>query len=214
MRLTFLLLVLLNLAVFIWGAGYLGSRDPGREPERLGTEQHADKLRVLPANVPMSCQHVDGLDAAQHDLLREHFSGARDVEIVSSENTNAPTYWLAISNLDSAELATRKQGELRRFNVTDAQVLADSTHGPFVVLIASLNSEEAAQKQLSELNARGIRSARVITREAPPSTFRVSLHWPESVDAQHTKALAHLLADLSTSAALHYAPCPESAAKQ
>lgn len=213
MRLTFLLLVLINLAVFVWGAGYLTGRDPGREPERLATEQNADKLHILPGNVPMLCHYIDGLDAAQLVQLRETFASLRDVAISSTDQPGPTSYWVAISNLDSAELAARKQSELRGFNVNDAQVLADPKLGPFVVLIANLPTDAAAQKLLADLTARGIRSARVIAHEAAPATPRVSLRWPESAGHQRLETLESFLASQPARDALHHDTCPSSSGK-
>ena len=38
MRLTFLILLLANLGLFVWSAGYLGERTGGREPGRLAVQ--------------------------------------------------------------------------------------------------------------------------------------------------------------------------------
>ena len=48
-RLAFLLLVLANLAFFVWAAGYLGGTDEGREPDRLRNQINPDKLRIAVA---------------------------------------------------------------------------------------------------------------------------------------------------------------------
>jgi len=46
MRLVFLILLFANLVLFIWGQGYLGSREAVREPARLAQQLHPEKLSV------------------------------------------------------------------------------------------------------------------------------------------------------------------------
>jgi hypothetical protein len=46
MRLVFLILFFANLALFIWGQGYLGSQAAGREPARLAQQLQPEKLSV------------------------------------------------------------------------------------------------------------------------------------------------------------------------
>jgi hypothetical protein len=48
MRLTFLILLLANVFLFIWGQGYLGTLDEGREPGRMAQQLAAEKLRIVP----------------------------------------------------------------------------------------------------------------------------------------------------------------------
>lgn len=47
-RLAFIILLLVNIGLFVWGQGHLGARDAGREPERLAQQLAPDKLRILP----------------------------------------------------------------------------------------------------------------------------------------------------------------------
>lgn len=47
MRLVFLVLLLANVLLFLWGQGYLGTPDAGREPGRVARQLAAEKLRIV-----------------------------------------------------------------------------------------------------------------------------------------------------------------------
>ncbi|MDI6750281.1 MAG: hypothetical protein ACOY6N_06060 [Pseudomonadota bacterium] len=49
MRLAFLILLFANIVLFVWGQGYAGSREAGREPARLTQQLAPDKLTVTRA---------------------------------------------------------------------------------------------------------------------------------------------------------------------
>ncbi len=190
MRSAFLLLVLLNLVAFLWGAGYLRGHEPDREPERLSNQLNAEKVTLMPPAVRTSCQHLSGLDSAALDQLRTTFAGQKDIELSSTEQGVPIGYWVAIPGLESAELAGRKQVELRGFGINDAQVVDDARNGPFAVLIASFPEQARAQKLFDELAARGVRSARLIQREPAPAKFQVRLTWPHTLSALTQESLA------------------------
>jgi hypothetical protein len=52
MRLAFFVLLLANVLLFVWGQGYLGTPDDGREPERLSQQMTPEKLRIVPGVAP------------------------------------------------------------------------------------------------------------------------------------------------------------------
>lgn len=48
MRLALLILLMVNVLLFAWGQGYLGTQEAGREPERLARQLAPEKLRIVP----------------------------------------------------------------------------------------------------------------------------------------------------------------------
>ncbi|WP_172599986.1 hypothetical protein [Sulfuricystis multivorans] len=46
MRLAFLILLFANIVLFLWGQGYAGSQEAGREPARLMQQLAPEKLSV------------------------------------------------------------------------------------------------------------------------------------------------------------------------
>ncbi len=49
MRIAFLVLLLANLVLLVWGQGRLGTQDAGREPERMAQQLAPEKLRIVQA---------------------------------------------------------------------------------------------------------------------------------------------------------------------
>lgn len=46
MRIAFLVLLLANVILLLWGQGYLGTRQEGREPGRIAQQVAPEKLRI------------------------------------------------------------------------------------------------------------------------------------------------------------------------
>lgn len=211
MRIAFLLLLLLNIVAFLWGRGYLGGQTTGREPERLAAQLKPDKLRILPPTPPAppsQCQQVTDLDEAQLAQVGKLFSAHKDVELVSHERVVPGSYWVAIAALESRELAQRKQTELGKLGVTDGQLTEDARHGPFAIVLGSFTDMAAAQKLADELPARGVRSARLITRETAQIRYRVSLTWPETQAPARRESLTAWLAGLPAGHGVKLDACP------
>jgi len=47
MRIAFLVLLLANVILFMWGQGYLGTQDVGREPGRMAQQVAPEKLHIV-----------------------------------------------------------------------------------------------------------------------------------------------------------------------
>ncbi len=49
MRIFFLVLLLANVTLLLWGQGHLGTQGAGREPERMAQQIAPEKLHIAPA---------------------------------------------------------------------------------------------------------------------------------------------------------------------
>lgn len=196
MRLTFLILLLVNLGLYVWGAGFLGERTPGREPARLAAQISPDLLHVSAPTAVRVCEQLEELESSLLASLRGHFEGQRDVELASREHKAPPSYWVAIAALESKELAERKHGELRKLGVADMSIVDDARHGPWAVVLGSFGDAATGQKALDVLAQKGVRSARLLARESGASTYSVTLSWPEPVRAARRQWLQDWLAAL------------------
>jgi hypothetical protein len=49
MRIAFLVLLLANLVLLVWGQGHLATQGAGREPERMAQQLAPEKLRIAQA---------------------------------------------------------------------------------------------------------------------------------------------------------------------
>lgn len=52
MRIAILVLLLANVILFLWGQGYLGTQDAGREPQRSAQQLAPEKLRFVAPDSP------------------------------------------------------------------------------------------------------------------------------------------------------------------
>jgi hypothetical protein len=53
-RVAFLVLLLANVILLLWGQGYFGTRQEGREPGRMAQQVASEKLHIAP--VPATAQ--------------------------------------------------------------------------------------------------------------------------------------------------------------
>lgn len=173
MRVAFFLLVLANLVFFAWAQGYFGGQDPGREPQRLAEQLHADKMKVTVAEKPAAppppaCRSVDGLTAAEAEQLQKALGG-NGGELVASLRPGAetPAWWVSINSLATQALADKKAGELKLLGVTDFHVI-QTEGGSFALSLGVFDHEAAAEEFLQSLARKGVKSARIEARPRPP----------------------------------------------
>lgn len=170
MRLTLLLLVLCNMLLFVWSAGYLGGRQDGHEPQRLLDQVSPEKIRLLsaePEPSPAFCRRIDGINEENLQTLRSLIPARDGVALDVTMDVAPVEQWIAIPSVANAALAEKKQGELRIFGITGSKVIEDAELGPFVVLIASFRELTRAKQFFDDLTVKGVRSARLLPHKMP-----------------------------------------------
>lgn len=211
-RIVFLLLVLVNLLLFVWAAGYLGGRgrDEGREPERLQTQLQAERLRVsaqaespapaieAPAPAPAAdaspmtvCRRVGPMTAADADKLKkaliENGGAATPVAV---ENSG---YWVYIPAV-AGRAPEQSAAELKDAGITDFFVVSDDEPTRGAISLGFYHKEEAAKDLLQRLNKKGIKSAKIAPQ--PRKTGKVVLNVrgaSELLDQQLAKLTAEVV---------------------
>lgn len=185
MRPFFFLLVFANLVFFAWAQGHFGAIDESREPERLAQQLQAEKLRILPtAPTPAAkieataCQIINGLSAADAEALKSAPAAVR-TELKILPPAESKIHRVAIVDIANQAVAERKAAELTRFGVTEQKTvaLADGRHE---IILGSFETEAAANEFLQGLTKRGIKSARVDSRDAAALKIRVEARAPAS----------------------------------
>lgn len=169
-RLFFFLLVFANLVFFAWTQGYFGAIDENREPQRLAGQLHAEKLRIVSEQQmakerkqALVCRVVNGLDqAVAENLAAAIKTGGGGATILAS--AEAQPHLVVISDLANKAIAEKKVAELARFGVTEQTTVA-LEGGRYEIVLASFANEAAARERLQGLVKRGIRSARVDSRD-------------------------------------------------
>ena len=194
MRLAFFLLLLANLAFYVWSAGYLGPVESGREPERLAQQIAPEKIRIVSDARPKApvqakdCRLVSGLSSTAATSLRSALEGKEGVSI-SNPAGESVAYWVVIPNLATQVAAEAKLGEVQRRGVSDGAVAADPDSGPFAVSLGVFSSDKAAQEHLADLRSRGVRSAVVEARAKSQARSALEVRGPSAV----IQSLADLL---------------------
>ncbi|MBU0604184.1 MAG: SPOR domain-containing protein [Gammaproteobacteria bacterium] len=152
MRLTFLILLLINIALYPLVSGLIGRPRDGAEPLRLASQIQPERIRlVAPGNAPPAADEVEaaaqpdgdgapavaGADAApvcivlsglvrtQVDTLGERIRQQQvAAQLSEAEQTETTAWWVNIPDLATRQLADRKMGELRALGVRDMLVMA------------------------------------------------------------------------------------------
>jgi hypothetical protein len=180
MRLIFFLVVFANLLFFAWTQGYFGSADDSREPQRLTQQLNADKLRIVrdaPAPVAkpadLACRVVNGLGVAEAETLKAAFAAVGG-EAQISPLAAPPIHLVVITDLPNKAAVDKKAAELTRFGIKD-QTAVEFEDGSHEIVLGEFPAEAAAREFLQGLVKRGIKSARVDSREPEAENARVEL---------------------------------------
>ena len=203
-RLFFFLLVLANLLFFAWAQGYFGASDDGREPQRLAQQLHAEKLRIVregqtPVSAPAvkkeatACRVVNGLTTADAETLKAAVEAAGG-EAKVSPLAQPPLHLVVISELANKAAAEKKAAELTRFGIKEQNTVA-LEGGRHEIVLGRFDTNAAAITFLLGLTKRGIKSARVDSREQPALKAQVEARAPESTLLQQLPKLIAPYAD-------------------
>ncbi len=189
-RIVFSLAILGNLLFFIWGQGYFGRIEDGREPQRVGHQLEPEKLRIteVPTAPPMPpaelCRIVSGeaLTAAeaqriQDKVLAEAGAGtSADLKFTVKPIELPPRHWVYIPPLASKVLVDKKLLELKQRGITDmAPILAEGSDR-FAISLGLFSSAAEAAKRLEALTQLGVRSAVIQIRPSPTGKVQLEVH--------------------------------------
>lgn len=200
MRLAFFLLLLINVALYPFVSGLIAGKGDGSEPLRMASQMKPDSIRILPSGseapvveavaapdvanavvagreAPAVCRALDGLSREQVDALNARI-GAEQLllQLSESEQTETTAWWVHIPDMQTRQLAERKQAELRALGVREMIVMADPADPQKLAVSLGLFKTEAAAKELlATLNGQGVRSARIAPREGRAGRYRIEV---------------------------------------
>lgn len=197
LKFLFWTLLLGNAVLFAYHQGYMQALAPdGREPARLARQLNADKLKLLPASaaapaVPaagaiepllqpvaakaaesVACVEIGSFDAAEAKRFGTRIAALVPGERVS-QHAIAPAaaegmrHIVYIPPQGSKEGADKKAAELRQLGIKDFYVIQDGGELRWGISLGIFRNEEAARSHLTELNQKGVRSARLGPYGAP-----------------------------------------------
>jgi hypothetical protein len=196
MRLTFFILLLINVALFPIVSGLVPVGSDDSEPLRLSSQLNPERIRILPSGAevpkpagivpvqpvlseaePEACSALSGLAREQVDAI-----GARilelqlAVQVSEAEQTATTSWWVHMSGLQTRQQAERKQAELRALGVREMSLMAEPGDSEKLAISLGLFKTEAAAKDLlASLVTKGVRNARIAPRDGPAGRFRVEL---------------------------------------
>ena len=210
LRALLALLLLANLAYFAWTQGHLGQfglrpQQTG-EPQRLAQQVKPETIRLLngpkseapapetqaavpaPPAEPTACYEATGFTPAQAELLRAELRllSWGDAAWQLTEQRSAGRWIVYMGRYESAEQATRKKAELRALGVEYRDVNTPGlTPG---LALGTYSSEEAARTALRQVEASGVRTARVVPER--PESVSHQLRLPAITEAQRDQLMA------------------------
>ncbi len=197
LRLILLLLILANLLFFVWAQGWLGTRDEGREPQRLNQQIEPEKLQTTIADPKLaeqlaeSCRLVRGLAPGDMQrlllLAQEKFPNLR----FAVKNREAPSsvYWVFIPPQPNKFMADRKLFELKSLAVTNAAMIQDEGQDKYAISLGLFETEQLAGAYLQELQKRGVKSAKLQARENLLDKVHLEARGPAEILARHLPEL-------------------------
>jgi hypothetical protein len=185
-RIAFLALVALNLALFAWFQ-YYAPAESASDPEPARRQIEPDKIRLLegkelkvlssvkpkpPAAGASSgsCMEWGGFAIAEAPKAEQALAplalGARLTQRRSEETAG---WWVYIPPQGNRPAALKKTAELKGLGIDDFFVLQDEGKMRWAVSLGVFSSEEAAKARLETLRAKGVRSAQTGERDTQVS---------------------------------------------
>jgi hypothetical protein len=187
MRVLVLALLAANLLFFGWTRGWLDTVtglpvDAGREPQRLATQQHPERIQPLTAGavaaltqrVCLELGPLDG-DAALAAALAALRAAGAEPQTRSSEQ---PGVWVvATIRLDNAEFRARKEATYKQLKLAFEPLEGLPAEQPAFVLSRHASAADA-QAEVLAMDKRGLKGLRVLALQPPRS--RHSLVIPQA----------------------------------
>lgn len=173
-RTAFFTLVLANLLFLAWtqqaGPG------EGHEPQRLQMQLEADKVRLVDGALPetekaatpelvTACQLYSGIPAGPARTLQGALEQERSPIKLVMPTAKSMLYWVHIPPLANKAAADKKLAELKQLGVDDATPMLDVGPQQFAISLGLFRNEQLASKYLEALSKKGVRSARLESKE-------------------------------------------------
>jgi hypothetical protein len=203
MKLAFLLLLLVNIALFAWHKGLLGlAPEQGREPQRLLRQIAPESVRVLtpqqvaalggPAKATPSvaaakpaCFEFGDFDEATLARVQPRLAALTLGERLQARSVDLPAWFVVFLPPAASRVeAERRAQDLRGRGLRDVIVMGEATATPNAILLGSFRDPALAQKHQADLAQRGIKDTRLAERGAAAQATRFEIRDVEPALAQ------------------------------
>ena len=181
MKLAFLLLLLLNIALLAWQQGVFGRfAESGREPERMTRQMQPDRIRVL--------------NEKDVQELRERASQSRAATASSGTTTpaapdlNVPQACVEFGDFIGTDVA-RVEAALLQLGLGSRQTARQvEVPGLFIVYLPPYKTRAEAERVAADLNQRGVKDMMILSDG--PLRLGISLGAFRDVDLARAHAAA------------------------
>jgi cell division protein FtsN len=227
MKLAFLLLLLVNLALLAWQQGVFGRLpDGGREPGRIARQLEPERIRVLsekevqqlrekarqnqaaPAAAGAestganACVEFGDFTAADAARVLARLAPLNLGERIASRTVELPGWYMVyVPPYKTRAEADRAAAELRALGVKELQIIGEDSPLRFGIALGSFRDPELAAKHRADLQKRGVKGVRVSETPSPATGTRLRI---TGVDAALARELGALQKDFPQT---RLAPC-------
>ena len=193
MRAFVFLLAFANLLFYAYGAGYFGRPD-NPDAGRMEHQIAPDRIKVVsrgeapalkapeppPEPVAPTCLRWNGLGKETSDRLEKLLRERHPAYLLTRETVPGESkgWWVYIPPLGSKAEADRKAAELRQMGIGDYFILPEANPNRHAISLGIFSSERSGQERLSEVRAKGVRSARLSPRPGQESTLTLYARGP------------------------------------
>lgn len=192
MRLLFFTLLLVNVAAFAYytyheqGVGPNKPANPELNAERIHLVT-ADQSAGKPSSASdkSTCWIWNGFKSEELNQARAALDS-----LALGDKLTQPTnveFWLYIPPLKNKPEALKKIAELKSLKVTDGVVVEERGKWQFSISIATYPTEDAATVRLNQLKEKGVKTAKILKRDAAGDGFII-----QQADANIVTALNKL----------------------
>jgi hypothetical protein len=193
MRLVFTVLVLANLALAAYALLFSGQRGP--DAALLSQQMNADKVRIIPPPPPAprrsACLEWGTFSDVELPTVRRELERLGLAQRATESRVPVVAgWWVFIAPQASRLEVDRRIAELIASGVTDYYVVEGDGSMRNAISLGIFRSEDAANEFLRRLQARGVRSARVGSREHRVTQTAFSLRDPSPQVSAQLAALA------------------------
>lgn len=197
MRLLFFIFLLVNATVF----AYLFFQEPGVRPSKpVLPALNADRILLVQTD-PAAGKRVAAGDVSTclswRGLKPEALTQARAAleKVPEGIKISVPAreeYWLYIAPLKNKRDGEKKLAELKALAIDDGVLLGESGKWQFAISFAAFPSEDDAIVRLNQLKEKGVKTAKILKREALADTLLI-----QNVGEKSVAAIKKLHADFA-----------------
>jgi hypothetical protein len=180
LKFFFWILLLANAGLFAYRQLTPGTH----EPARMRNQLNADKIKLIPAGtaasmagdvasnpaaapaakpeVTVACTEIGNFNAEDAKRFGAQLAALQLGDRVSQRNVREVlSHMVYIPPQGDREGAEKKVAELRRHGVEDLYIIQDNSDMQWGISLGVFKQEEGARAHLAELNAKGVRTARI-----------------------------------------------------